>query len=212
MNKSILAHLDISDDNILWHTKVDVSFFLESIKVCLLFQSLPRCNQNQTSVQKKSLKKLFNNQDSISKFELRQFFEKMIYTLFLTKICPAEDIDEVCEIMTESVTGVTNLIFDQIQLDKDGKLKLEDVFEEFKVGDLLCHLAPRFINFVTFQDQPSGYLYGHQHDSEESNDHQYDSEESNERPGKELSFLYLLSLNRPCTTVFTAFSSSHPPN
>ena len=187
--------MDISDDNILWHTKVDVPYFLESIKVCLLLQSLPRCNQNQTSVQQESLNKLFNNEDSISKFELRQFFEKMIYTLFLTKICPAEDIDEVCEIMTESVTGVINLVFDQIHLDKDGKLKLEDVLEEFKVGDLLCHLAPRFSKFIKFQDQPSGYPYGHQ----------CDSEESIERSGKELSFyLYLLSLNTPCATIFTS--------
>ena len=193
MNNSILAHLNLSDDNILWHTKVDVSSFLESIKVCLLLQSLPRCNQNQTSVQKESLIKLFNNEDSISKFELRQFFEKMIHTLFLTKICPAEDIDEVCEIMTESVTGVTNLIFDQIHLDKNGKLKLEDVLEEFKVGDLLCHLAPRFSKFIKFQDQPCGYPYGHQ----------CDSEESNERSGKELHFLNLLSLNTHCTTAFT---------
>ena len=117
MNNSILAHLDLSDDNILWYTKVDVSSFLESIKVCLLLQSLPRCNQNQTSVQKESLKKLFDNKDSISKFELQQFFEKMIYTLFLTKICPAEDIDEVCEIVAESVTELTNHIFDHIHLD-----------------------------------------------------------------------------------------------
>ena len=181
MNKSILAHLDISDDNILWHTKVDVSFFLESIKVCLLFQSLPRCNQNQTSVQKKSLKKLFNNQDSISKFELRQFFEKMIYTLFLTKICPAED--EVCEIMAESVTEVTNLIFDHIYLDKDGKMNLENVFEqlEHQAGDQLCNFSPHLSKFIKFQDQPCEY--------------QCDSEESSERPGKELSFLYLLSLH-----------------
>ena len=163
MNNSTFAHLNLSDDNILWHTEVDVSTFLESIKVCLLLQSLPRCNQNQTSVQKESLNKLFNNEDSISKFELRQFFEKMIHTLFLTKICPAEDIDEVCEIMTESVTGVTNLIFDQIHLDKNGKLKLEDVLEEFKVGDLLCHLAPRFSKFIKFQDHPCGY----QNNSEE---------------------------------------------
>ena len=196
MNNSILAHLNLSDDNILWHTKVDVSTFLESIKVCLLLQSLPRCNQNQTSVQKESLNKLFNNEDSISKFELRQFFEKMIHTLFLTKICPAEDIDEVCEIMTESVTGVTNLIFDQIHLDEDGKLTLEDVFEEFKVGDLLCHLAPRFSKFIKFQDP-----YGHQ----------CDSEESNERPGKELSFLYLLSLNKNSAQLNCRVCNRHSP-
>ena len=183
MNKSILAHLDISDDNILWHTKVDVSFFLESIKVCLLFQSLPRCNQNQTSVQKESLKKLFNNQDSISKFELRQFFEKMIHTLFLTKVCPEEDINEVCEIMTESVTEFTNLIFDHIYLDKDRKLNLENVFEqlEHQAGDQLCNFSPHLSKFIKFQDQPCEY--------------QCDSEESSERPGKELSFLYLLSLH-----------------
>ena len=187
--------MDLSDDNILWYTKVDVSSFLESIKVCLLLQSLPRCNQNQTSVQKESLKKLFNNEDSISKFELQQFFEKMIYTLFLTKICPAEDIDEVCEIVAESVTELTNHIFDHIHLDKDGKLNLEEAFEELKHQDgfQVCHSSPRFSKFIKFQDQPCGYPYGHQ----------CDSEVSHERPGKELSFLYLLSLNTPCTTAFT---------
>ena len=183
--------MDLSDDNILWHTKVDVSTFLESIKVCLLLQSLPRCNQNETSVQEESLKKLFNNEDSISKFELRQFFEKMIYTLFLTKICPEEDIDEVCEIVTESVTEVSNLIFDRLfkygNIHPDGKLHLEEVFDRLKqqVGDQLCHLAPHFSKFIKFPDQPSENPYGHQSDSEESN----------ERPGKELSFSYLLSLH-----------------
>jgi hypothetical protein len=183
MNNYILARLDLSDDNILWQTKVDVSFFLESIKVCLLLQSLPRCNQNQTSDQKESLKKLFNNEDSISKFELRQFFEKMIHTLFLTKVCPEEDINEVCEIMTESVTEFTNLIFDHIYLDKDRKLNLENVFEqlEHQAGDQLCNFSPHLSKFIKFQDQPCEY--------------QCDSEESSERPGKELSFLYLLSLH-----------------
>ena len=173
MNNSILAHLNLSDDNILWHTKVDVSFFLESIKVCLLLTSLPRCNQNQTSVQKESLKKLFNNEDSVSKFELRQFFEKIIYTLFLTKICPTEDINEACKIMAESVTEVTNLIFDHIYLDKDWKLNLENVFEqlEHQAGVPLYQLVPCFSKFIKFQDQPSEYPYGHQQDSEESNDH-----------------------------------------
>ena len=191
MNNSIFAHLDLSDDNILWNTKVDVSSFLESIKVCLLLQSLPRCNQNQTSAQEESLIKFFNNEDSISKFELRQFFEKMIYTLFLTKICPAEDIDEVCEFVAESVTEVSNLIFDRLfkygHIDPDGKLHLEDVFDRLKnqIGDQLFHLAPHFSKFIKFQDQPSGYPYGHE----------CDSEESNERPGKELSFSYLLSLH-----------------
>ena len=188
--------MDLSDDNILWYTKVDVSSFLESIKVCLLLQSLPRCNQNQTSVQKESLKKLFNNEDSISKFELQQFFEKMIYTLFVTKICPAEDIDEMCENMAESVTELTNHIFDHIHLDEDGKLKLEDhVFEGLKhqVGVQLCHLKIGFSKFIKFQDQPCGYPYIHQRDSEESN----------ERRGKELSIFYLLALNTHCTTAFT---------
>ena len=199
MNNSILAHLDLSDDNILWYTKVDVSSFLESIKVCLLLQSLPRCNQNQTSVQKESLKKLFNNEDSISKFELQQFFEKMIYTLFVTKICPPEDIDEMCKNMAESVTELTNHIFDHIHLDKDGKLNLEDSFEGLKHQDgfRLCHLAPHFSKFIKFQDQPCGYPY----------DHQQDSEGSIELPGKESSFSYLLSLDTPCTTGFTTSSS-----
>ena len=168
MNNYILAHLmDLSDDNILWCTKVDGSSFLESIKMCLLLQSLPTCNQIQTSVQKESLTKLFNNEDSISKFELQQNFEKMIYTLFVTKICPAEDIDEMCEYMSERVTELTNHIFDQIHLDKDGKLNLEDAFEGLKhqVGVRLCQLAP-FSKFIKFQDQPCGYLYGHQSSSE----------------------------------------------
>ena len=80
-------------------------------------------------------------------------------------------------------------------LDKDGKLNLEDVFEGLKlqVGVQLCHLAPRFSEFINFQDQPCRYPYSHQ----------CDSEILNERPGTELSFLYLLSLNTPCTTAFT---------
>ena len=116
----------------------------------------------------------------------------MIHTLFLTKVCPEEDINEVCEIMTESVTEFTNLIFDHIYLDKDRKLNLENVFEqlEHQAGDQLCNFSPHLSKFIKFQDQPCEY--------------QCDSEESSERPGKELSFLYLLSLNRPCTTAFTA--------
>ena len=162
MNNSTFAHLNLSDDNILWHTEVDVSTFLESIKVCLLLQSLPRCNQNQTSVQEESLIKLFNNEDSISKFELRQFFKKMIYTLFLTKICPAEDIDKVCEIMEESVSEVTNLIFDHVfkygHIHPDGKLHLEDVFDRLKqTGVQFCHFAPHLSKFIKFQDHPCGY-------------------------------------------------------
>ena len=189
MNKSILAHLDISDDNILWHTKVDVSFFLESIKVCLLLQSLPRCNQNQTSVQKESLKKLFNNEDSISKFEIQQFFEKI-----MIKICPAEDIDEMGKYKAESMTKLTNHIFDHIHLNKDDKLNLEDVFEglKYQVGIRLCHLTC-FSKFIRFQDEPCEYPYGHQSDSEESK----------EVPGKETSISYFIALNIPCTSTVT---------
>jgi hypothetical protein len=127
--------------------------------MCLLLQSLPRCNQSQTSVQKESLRKLFcmidcNNEDSISKFEIQQFIEKMIYTLIVTKICPAEDIDTMCEYMAESVTELTNNIF-------DGKLNLEDVFEglKYQVGIRLCHLT-RFSKCIKFQDQPCGYPCG----------------------------------------------------
>ena len=189
MNNYILARLDLSDDNILWQTKVDVSFFLESIKVCLLLQSLPRWNQNQTSDQKESLKKLFNNEDSISKFEIQQFFEKI-----MIKICPAEDIDEMGKYKAESMTKLTNHIFDHIHLNKDDKLNLEDVFEglKYQVGIQLCQLT-HVSKFIKFQDQPCAHP-----DGQQSN-----SEESKEVPGKESSILSLLALNTPCTPAFT---------
>ena len=194
MNNSLFAHLNLSDNNMLWYTKVDVSFFLESIRICLLLQSLPRCNQSQTPAQKESLKKLFcmidcNNEDSISKFEIQQFFEKI-----MIKICPAEDIDEMGKYKAESMTKLTNHIFDHIHLNKDDKLNLEDVFEglKYQVGIQLCQLT-HVSKFIKFQDQPCAHP-----DGQQSN-----SEESKEVPGKESSILSLLALNTPCTPAFT---------
>ena len=88
--------------------KIDLPSFMESIELFLVLQSLPRCNQRQTSVQKENLKKLFclitgNNEDSISKDQFQQLFTKIQalnvgkfdFTVVLTKKGTEEELEMI---------------------------------------------------------------------------------------------------------------------
>ena len=143
---------------------MDVSSFLELIEFCLVLQSLPRCNQRQTSVQKESLQKLFclivnDEVSTISKDEFKQLFAKIQalhggkcrFTEELTYLLDnfKKDNNENIE-MADPIDG----IFHQMDKDNQGQLTVENVFQglKFKLGLKLCHLsfAKHFIKFLDY--------------------------------------------------------------